>query len=64
MGIEEGLELLCLMSKILKMKAIHNMLSFSLYKLKAVVSDVKDTENESNSQPVQPITGSVLSCCV
>ena len=32
------------------MKAIHNRLNLSAHRLRAVVSDVKDTENESNSQ--------------
>ena len=52
------------MSKILKMKAIHNYGAFLSFGIKAVVSDVKDTENESNSQPLEPICAPSPRCCV
>ena len=52
---------LFLMSKIQNLKAIHNRYSITMY-YASVVSDVKDTKFESNSQLNKDIPKS-LSCC-
>ena len=52
---------LFLMSKIQNLKAIHNVIVAMSY-LAKVVSDVKDTKFESNSQLAYPTTFSDASC--